>query len=95
MNDAFNYMELDEETMKMRMFAQSLGREAKKWFKKLTPNSIHDLPSLYQTFVNRWEIKKNPLQILFEYNNLKRNTWESNQDYCTRFNSVYNALCLT
>ena len=29
MNDAFDYMELNEETMKMRMFAQSLGGEAK------------------------------------------------------------------
>ena len=61
-------------------------------FKNLTPHSIHDLPSLYQTFINRWEIKKNPLQVLSEYNNLKRNTGESVTDYCTRFNSVYNAL---
>ena len=60
-NDAFDYMELEEETMKMRMFAQSLRGEAKKWFKSLTPNNIHDLPSLYQTFINKWEIKKNPL----------------------------------
>ena len=37
-------------------------------------------------------IKNNPLQILSEYNNLKRNVGESVQDYCTRFNSVYNAL---
>ena len=76
----------------MRMFDQSLGGEAKKWFKSLTPNNIHDLPSLYQTFINKWKIKKNPLQILSEYSNLKRNTGESVQDYCTRFNSVYNAL---
>ena len=61
MNDAFDYMELEEETMKMRMFSQRLGGESKKWFKILTPNSIHDLPSLYQTFIKKWEIKKNPL----------------------------------
>ena len=76
----------------MRIFSQNLGGEAKKWLKILTPNSINDLPSLYQTFINKWEIKKNPLQILSDYNNLKRNTRESVQDYCTRFNSVYNAL---
>ena len=76
----------------MRIFAQSLGGEAKKWFKSLTPNSINDLPSLYQTFINKWEIKKRPLQIISQYNNLKRNTRESVQDYCTRFNSLYNAL---
>ena len=78
--------------MNMRMFSQSLGGEAKKWFKSLTPNSIHDLPPLYQTFINKWEIKKNPLQILSKYNNLKRNIGESIQGYYTRFNNVYNAL---
>ena len=85
-------MEIEEETLKMRIFTQSLGGEAKKWFKALTPNSIHDLPSLYQNFINKWEIKKNPLQILSEYNNLKRNVGESVQYYCTRFNIVYNSL---
>ena len=54
MNEAFDYMEIEEETMKMRMFAQILGGEAKKWFKNLAPNSIHDLPSLYQTFINKY-----------------------------------------
>ena len=63
MNDVFDYMEIEEETMQMRMFSKSLGGEAKKWFKNLTPNIIHDLPSLYQTFINKWEIKKNPLEI--------------------------------
>ena len=42
--------------------------------------------------MDKWEIKKNPLQILSEYNNLKRNLGESVHDYSTRFNSVYNAL---
>ena len=91
-SEIFDYMELEDETINMRMFAQSLGGEPKKWFKILAPYSIHDLPALYQTFINRWEIRKNPIQILFEYNNLKRNTGESVQDYCTRFNSVYNTL---
>ena len=37
-------------------------------------------------------MKKNPLQVLSDYKNLHRNTGESVQAYCTRFNSVYNAL---
>ena len=73
MGDAFDYMEIDDETVKMRIFAQSLGGEVKKWFKGLTPNSINDLPSLHQAFINKWEVKSNPLQILTEYNSLKRN----------------------
>ena len=47
MEDAFDYMEIDDETVKMRIFAQSLGGDVKKWFKGLPPNSIRDLPSLY------------------------------------------------
>ena len=76
----------------MRIFTQSLGGDVKKWFKGLPPNSIHDIPSLYQSFINKWEVKTNPLQILAEYKNLKRNVGESVHDYSTRFNSVYNAL---
>ena len=79
LNDAFDYMEIEEENIKMRISAQSLGGESKKWFKGLTPNSINDLPYLHQTFINKWEIRKNRLQILSYYNNLKRNTRESVQ----------------
>jgi len=90
--DSFDYMEIADESIKMRIFAQSLGGEVKKWFKGLSPNSIHDLPSLYQTFINKWEVKANPLQILAEYKNLRRNMGESVHDYSTRFNSIYDAL---
>jgi hypothetical protein len=43
-------------------------------------------------FLDRWEVKKNPLQILSEYENIKRNQGETVQDYCTRFNNLYNAI---
>ena len=76
-SNAFEYMEIEDETIRIRMFAQSLSREPKKWFKSLTPNNIHDLPALYQTFINKWEIRKNPIQILSEYKNLKRDNGES------------------
>ena len=92
MNDYFDRNEIDDETIKLILFSQILGGEARKWFKSLTPNSINDLQPFHQTFINKWEVRKNPLQILSDYNNLKRNTGESVQDYCTRFNSVYNAL---
>ena len=66
MEDSFDYMEIDDDTVKMRIFAQSLGGDVKKWFKSLPPNNIQDLPALYQTFINKWEVKANPLQILAE-----------------------------
>ena len=74
------------------MFAQILGGEVRKWFKGLTPHSINDLQAFHQTFLNKWEVKKNPLQIFSDYKNLHRDMGESVQAYCTKFNSVYNAL---
>ena len=85
-------MEIDDETIKMRIFAQSLGGEVKKWFKSLPPGSIQDLLALYQTFINKWEVRENPHQLLAEYMALKRNVGESVHDYTTRFNSIYDVV---
>jgi len=43
-------------------------------------------------FLAKWEEKKNPLQILAEYNALKRNTNEFVQDCTARFNLIYNSI---
>ena len=53
---------------------------------------IATLDGLQGQFLNLWEVKKNPLQILAEYEQIKRNVGESVQDYCIRFNSVYNEI---
>jgi len=37
-------------------------------------------------------VKKNPLQILSKYENIKRNVGESVQGYCVRFNAIYNVI---
>ena len=92
MEDSFDYMEIDDDTVKMRIFSQSLGGDVKKWFKGLPPGSINDLPALYHTFINKWEVRANPRQLLAEYMTLKRNVGESVHDYTMRFNSIYNAL---
>ena len=88
MEDSFDYIEIDDETIKMRIFTQSLGGDVKKWFKSLPPGSIQDLPALYQTFINKWEVKANPRQLLAEYISLKRNVGESVHDYTMRFNRI-------
>lgn len=54
--------------------------------------SITTLANLQRQFLDHWEVKKNPLQILSKYENIKRNVGESVQDYCIRFNSIYNAI---
>lgn len=42
--------------------------------------------------MNRWEKNKDPLHILSEYENRRRGTQETIQDYCTRFNNIYNTI---
>jgi hypothetical protein len=92
MNDYLDLQEVDEVDVQMRLFAQSLTGEVKKWFKALPAASIADLVVLQRSFLDRWGVKKSPLQILSEYENIKRNQGESVQDYCTRFNNLYNAI---
>ena len=53
MNDYFDRNEIDDETIKLRLFSQILGGEARKWFKSLTPNSINDLQAFHQTFIKK------------------------------------------
>jgi hypothetical protein len=92
MNDYFDLQEVDEADVQMRLFAQSLTGDVKKWFKALPAASVPDLVAFQRSFLDRWEVKKNPLQILSEYENIRRNQGETVQDYCTRFNNLYNAI---
>ena len=56
----------------MRLFAQTLAGEVKKWFKALPANHIVDLENFHRLFINTWEKKKKPLQIFSEYENIIR-----------------------
>jgi len=84
--------EIDDADVKKILFAQSLTSEVKKWFKGLPSNSILDLTQFHDTFLRRWEVKKNPIQILAEYETIKRAPSEIVQDYCIRFNNIYNSI---
>jgi len=92
MTDYFESYEIDDDDVRMKVFVQILTGDVRIWFRALPANSINDPQTLYQTFLNRWEKKKYPLHILSEYENLRRGTQETVQDYCTRFNNVYNAI---
>ena len=76
----------------MKIFIQSLTGDVRTWFRALPANTIADPQALYQNFLTIWEKKEDPLHILSEYENLKRGPRESVQDYCARFNNVYNAI---
>jgi hypothetical protein len=66
--------------------------EVKKWFKGLATGSIPDFPGFEQVFLRKWEDKKNPLQLLTQFNNLKRDPAETVQEFSTRFMKVYNSI---
>ena len=92
MTNYFEKYEIDTNDVRMKIFIQSLTGDVRTWFRAIPANNINDLQALYIAFLNRWEKKKDPLQILSEYENLKRGTQKTVQDYCTRFNNVYNAI---
>ena len=92
MADFYELHEIDAENVAMRLFVQTFAGEVRKWFRGFPAARIATLADLQRQFLNRWEVKKNPLQILAEYEQIKRNAGESVEDYCIRFNSVYNEI---
>jgi hypothetical protein len=64
MNNYFYLQEVNEADVQMRLFAQNLTGDVKKWFKYLHPATITDIVSFQRSFLDRWEVKKNPFQIL-------------------------------
>ncbi|CAF1496298.1 unnamed protein product, partial [Adineta steineri] len=66
--DWFQYFtdleEVDEDDAKMRLFYQSLKGVVNKWLRALTPGSIVNSKVFEQKFLDRWEEKKNYVQML-------------------------------
>jgi hypothetical protein len=92
MNNYFDLHEVYEDDVQMRLFAQILTGDVNKWYKGLRATSILDLTAFQRSFLDKWEVNKNPLQILSKYKNIRRNQGEIVQDYCTHFNNLYNAI---
>lgn len=64
MKNYFELQKIDTDNVQMRLFAQTLAGDFRKWLRGLPANSIDSLDLFYQQFLNRCEKKKNPLQIL-------------------------------
>lgn len=71
MMDFFDLHEINAENITMRIFVQTFGGEERKWLRALLAASITTLANLQRQFLDRWEVKKNPLQILSEYEHIK------------------------
>ena len=68
--DFIDLEEVDYVDVKMRLFAQILSGEANKWFKDLPAASIMTFQAFQNVFLERWDDKQSPLQLLSQYNNL-------------------------
>ena len=91
-DDFIDLEEVDDGDVKMRLFAQSLSGEAKKWYKDLQPRSIPNFFGFQTAFLERWDDKKIPLQLLSQYNNLKKGGLESVHEFSSRFMRAYNSI---
>ena len=63
-NDFSDLEEVDFEDEKIRLFAQSIAGEVRKWFRALLAASIIDFEAFETSFLAKWGDKKNPLQLL-------------------------------
>jgi hypothetical protein len=91
-NDFIDLEEVDFADAKMRLFAQSLAGEVRKWFISLPTTNIEYFEAFETSFLAKWGDKKNPLQLLTQYNNMKRSPNETLQDFSARFVKVYNLI---
>ncbi len=55
----------------------------------MVARSIADYLPFEREFLEKWEDKKNPLQLLTQYNNLKTNQVEIVEEFSTRFLKIY------
>ena len=84
--------EIYDDDVEMRLFAQSLSGEAKKWFRDLPDRSISTSEAFKTSFLEIWDDKKSPLQVLSQYNNLNKGGFESIHEFYSRFMRVYNSI---
>ena len=90
--DFIDLEEIDHEDAIMRLFSHNFTGEVKKWFRTLTAGSIHNFQEFQDVFLRKCESKKNSLQLLTQYNNLKRSPVETVQEFSARFMRSYDSI---
>ena len=66
--------------------------EVKKWLRGIQVGSIHDFQEFEAIFLRKWKHKRNSLQLLTQYNNLKRGVNEYVQDLFARVMRTYESI---
>ena len=66
--DFYDLAEVDDDDVKMRLFEQSLKEDVKDLSRGLVVGSIPDINIFHAIFLEKWEEKKNSVQMLTCYN---------------------------
>lgn len=80
-DDYYDIENMDHEDTKMSLFALSFFGDVKQWFRSLPNHSIRTFQEFETSFLRKWERKKNTLQLITQYNSMKRNPAETVQDF--------------
>ena len=64
--------EVEGKDVIMKLFVQSLTKDAREWFKRLPKLSIMDWKDIEYCFKEKYGDKQNQSYILSEFNNIKR-----------------------
>jgi len=91
-NDFANREEVDDEDVKLKLFAQTFIGEVRKWFKALPARSIHNWVEFEDNFMRKWRNRTNLVQALSEYYNLRTAPNETVQNFSKRFNKLFNSI---
>ena len=83
--DMMSDYEVEAEDVMMKLFVQSLTKDAREWFKRLPESSIWDWKDIEYCFKEQYGDKLNQSYILTEFNNIKRFPNESVVEFNTRF----------
>ena len=76
----------------MRMFAQSLDGEVRKWFREFPANSITIIEELQDLFMRQWGDTKDHTYYITEFGALRRKKDETIVDFSKRFNKMYGRI---
>jgi hypothetical protein len=74
----------DDEDVVMKLFVASLVEDARKWYNNLLDKSIKTWEAFHDTFMKRWDTKRDSQLLLVQFNEMKKEN-ESIKEFDTRF----------